>query len=409
MASALVPALRREALLRRTVALSMSVTTVAAIVALAAGASRVSSTPVALWQFAGGQHFSMLLQPDLPALIFALFIAAICGVVAAFSVRYLHREPGFYRYFLFFGLFVHGMMLVSLAGSVETLLVGWELIGLSSAMLVGFFHERPEPVESALFVYAAYRIGDAAMLAAAMLLHHWGGSGALATLFQGELSVVLSAWQLLCIGLLLLTAAAAKGALLPFSGWLPRAMEGPTPSSAVYYGALSVHAGCYLLWRAEPLLATSPVARSLALATGLLTALYGTIVMRAQTDIKTRIAYASLSQTGLIVAEIALGWTTLAFVHMLGHICVRLLELLAAPNVLHEHHAIENRRHGRGVTAHVRRRSDLPGWLYTFALERGYLDVVIARCIVGPILRLARMLDALDRRLSGSAHSRGAS
>ncbi len=150
------------------------------------------------------------------------------------------------------------MILSSLAGTIETLFLGWELVGLSSALLVAFFHVRQNPVRNGLRVWTAYRIADAAFLLGALALHHMTGAGDFMSLTgadpwpEGHVTITQS--QALFVGSLLLIAVAGKSALIPFSGWLPRAMEGPTPSSAVFYGALSVHLGAFLLLRMSALL-----------------------------------------------------------------------------------------------------------------------------------------------------------
>lgn len=340
------------------------------------------------------------------SLAFAWMSAAICAVVARFSYRYLHREPGFQRYFTLFAAFALGMMFVSLAGSIEVLFAGWELIGLSSALLVAFFHDRPAPVRNGLRVFAAYRLSDAAMLSAAALVHYYAGDGSLESVFAASTATAhFTATQATLISIFFIGAVAGKSALLPLSGWLPRAMEGPTPSSAVYYGALSVHAGCYLLWRAAPLLEQSVLAQSLAALAGASTALYATFVARVQTDVKSALAFASLTQVGLIVLEIALGLRTLAFVHMCGHACFRLLQFLTAPSVLHDLHGLQHDvEANRGSTAG---RAPVSGGLYLFALERGYLDSILDRFLVDPFCRAASFLDRLDRSLSGGAMTSG--
>jgi len=380
---------------------------VAAAVALADRIAHPSATSLlsyGQWFSYGEDSFTLDFVADAPALGFALLSTGTCGVVAAFSLRYLHRERGFHRYFVQFCLFTLGITLVSLAGSIEVLFAGWELLGLSSVLLVGFFHERPAPVANALRVFTVYRASDAAMLSAAVLLHHWAGSGSLPLLFSGVPTAALGPGRSLAIVLLLMIAVAGKSALLPFSGWLPRAMEGPTPSSAVYYGALSIHAGCFLLLRAEPLLVGVWPARLLAALAGGATALYAALTLRVQTDVKSRLSYAALAQVGIIVVEISLGWTTLAFLHIVAHASVRLLQFLSAPNVMHDQHELEDRAGGR-----VERRVPLtlPSWLYLFALERGFVDVLLDRMLVRPFFVVTRWLDRLDRRLVGAPDEGG--
>lgn len=365
-----------------------------ALAVLLAAGSRPVMIEAGTWFRSGEGIFRFDFLIDRLSLAFGTLSAGICGVVAAFSFRYLHREPGYTRYFLLFATFVLGIMLVSLAGSIEVLFAGWELLGLSSALLVGFFHERPAPVTNALRVFAVYRVGDAAMLGAAVLLHHSAGGGSLSFLFPpaiGPEAPGLRGLDATIIGLLLVIAVAGKSALLPFSGWLPRAMEGPTPSSAVYYGAISIHAGCFLLLRAGPVLEQSAAVRVVAGVLGLATAIYATLCGRVQTDVKSALAYASLTQVGVIVVEISLGFYAIAFLHLAGNASFRLLQFLSAPSVLHDLHDLKS--------APVPRRS----WrqLYLWALERGLLDAMLDRWVVAPFCRTALLLDRFDRKLAG--------
>jgi NAD(P)H-quinone oxidoreductase subunit 5 len=343
---------------------------------------------------------------DRLSLGFAALSAAIAGIVSAFSNRYLHREPGYNRYFVLLALFVTGMLLVSLAGNVEVLFIGWEFVGLSSALLVAFFHGRPAPVSNALRVLSVYRISDAAMLTAAVLLRHTAGTDSLSLLFGGARigpSAPLTGTTATVIAILLIVAVAGKSSLLPFSSWLPRAMEGPTPSSAVYYGSLSIHAGCFLLLRSAPLLERANVARVLVGGLGAATAIFAALATRVQSDVKSSLAYAALTQVGIIVVEIAIGWYTIAFIHLAGHACFRLLQFLSAPNVLHDLHGIENAigsrpsRTGSYLAAVIPNRARL--LLYLIALERGFLDTIVDRVVVEPFVRCATQLTRLDRWL----------
>jgi NAD(P)H-quinone oxidoreductase subunit 5 len=378
-----------------TAMLVSCVTLSLALVAYGVSATGIRLLSYGAWSdsYAGGITIEFLV--DRFALAFAALSAAILGVVAAFSSRYLHREPGYNRYFVLLAMFATGMLGIALAGNVEVLFVGWELVGLSSALLVAFFHERPAPASNALRVLSVYRISDAAMLSAAVLLRHVAGTDSLALLFSGirTLSTVgLSQTNATAIALLMIVAVAGKSALLPFSGWLPRAMEGPTPSSAVYYGALSIHAGCFLLLRSGPLLEHSLVARIIAGGLGALTAIFSAVTTRVQSDVKSSLAYAALTQVGLIVVEIALGWYTVAFVHMAGHACFRLLQFLSAPNVLHDLHGIDA----------IGERAAPSKTVFLIAVERGFLDSLLDRLIVTPFARTADALTAFDRRLCGA-------
>lgn len=342
-------------------------------------------------------HFHLKFVFDRLSVPFVLLTFVLVGTVGAFANRYLHRERGYHRFFSQYALFLLGMIVATLAGTVETLFVGWELVGLSSALLVAFFHDRPAPVRNGLRVWSIYRFADAAFLIAAVALHHVQGAGDFAALTghgawpYGEAS--LSSGAALAIGLLVLIAAAGKSALLPFSGWLPRAMEGPTPSSAVFYGALSVHLGTYLLLRTSPLLALSWTLSAAVVALGLATAAYGAVVARAQPDVKSALAFASLTQVGLITAEIGFGLKYLALVHIVGHATFRTLQLLRAPSVLHDYQALENalgERLAPGAGASLA--------AYRFALSRGQLDGWIDRFAVEPFIGAFRAFQSVEQR-----------
>lgn len=184
-------------------------------------------------------------------------------------------------------------------------------------------------------------------------------------------------------------------------------MEGPTPSSAVFYGALSVHLGAYLLLRISPLLDTSLPLSLAVMAIGLVTAGFASFAGRVQTDIKSALSFASLTQVGLIVAEIGLGyfWQPLryvALVHILGHACFRTLQFIRAPSLLYDYGTLENALGGRLLRVADGRKSWLPEttrtWLYRLALEKGYLDSWLAALVVDPFLNLLRGCEHLERR-----------
>lgn len=359
-------------------------------------------------------HFHLKFVFDRLSVPMSILSFVLVGTIGAFAHQYLHREAGFCRFFVLFALFLLGMISAVLAGTIEVLFVGWELVGLSSALLVAFFHERPAPVRNGVRVWSVYRVADAAFLLAAVALHHLTGEGEFSKLMgQGPWPLgeaAMTSTQALVVGLFLLVAAAGKSALLPFSGWLPRAMEGPTPSSAVFYGALSVHLGTFLLLRVSPVLDRSLLLGWIVVGLGGLSAAYGALLARVQPDVKSALAYASLTQVGIITAEIGLGLRYLALVHILGHACLRTLQLVRAPNWLHDRHHLENAVGGHLPAASGRWQALLPLRmrlaLYRLALDRGRLDACVDEWFTQPVLELFRTLSLWEGRctdwLSGS-------
>jgi NAD(P)H-quinone oxidoreductase subunit 5 len=352
-------------------------------------------------------HFTFTLICDRLSIPFVIMTFVLCGVIGAFASRYLHREPGFGRFFLCFAVFQLGMVLSSVAGTIEALFFGWELVGLSSALLVAFFLDRSAPVRNGLRVWTIYRFADAAFLLAALTLHHLSGSGNFDALTGHgawpEGQSVLDSSAALFVGGFLLIAAAAKSALVPFSGWLPRAMEGPTPSSAVFYGALSVHLGAFLLLRVGALLDQSLALQVLVTGLGLLTLLIAVPAGRVQTDIKSTLAFASLVQVSLIVVEIGLGLRYIPLIHIIGHACLRTLQLVRAPSLLKDFQATLNDLGpdaGRQTPAGTR---TLPAWstaLYGLALNRGGLDVLLDEYLVRPFVSVFSFCDSLELRIT---------
>lgn len=355
------------------------------------------------WIQAGEYSFYLDLLADRLSLPLMLLDAALVGIVGSFSRRYLHREAGFARFFLLLNLFAFGSMLVFASRTFDLLIAGWELVGISSALLVAFFHTRREPVRSAIHVYSAYKIGDLGLLLGVFVLHFQSGTADMEKLFPGTWPLQgtsLSASTAMLAALLFLFAAATKSAQFPFFGWLPRAMEGPTPSSAIFYGAISVHAGAYLLLRLGPALTASPLAAGAVVTVGLLSALIGTLIQRVVADAKSSIAYAAMTQLGIIFVEIGLGYPRLALAHIIGHVTVRTLQFLRAPSALHDYHRVHAAAGGHLAPTGEQYRHLLPEslrlWVYRVALDRGLYDSLAQRIVVSPVLRLSGWLGSLE-------------
>lgn len=346
-------------------------------------------------------HLSLLI--DRLSLTMSALTVVLVGLVAAFSVRYMHRDQGYLRFFLLMHLFTFGALVLFLASSLDLLFGGWELVGLSSVLLVGYFQYRREPLRNAVKVFAAYRIADLQIVLATVFAHLWLGNASWGNMLggttQGHVEAPMGAFAILAV--LLIIGACGKSAQGPFFGWLARAMEGPTPSSAIFYGAISVHAGAYLLLRVQPLIAASQAATILLIAIGALTAIVSTIVQRTRSDAKTALAYALQTQLGLIMIEIALGWTTLALVHIAGHALLRTMQFLRAPSLLHDHHAMRAAAGGHLVAPDPLFNALPAGWrlaLYRVGIGQGYYDALIDRLWHRPALGTTRSLAWLSPR-----------
>ncbi len=350
-------------------------------------------------------HFHLKFIFDRLSIPFVILTFVLCGTIGVFTRRYLHRDSGYRRFFMLYALFFTGMVVSAVSGTIETLFFGWELVGLSSALLVAYFHERENPVRNGQRVWSTYRIADAAFLLAALAMHHVSGQGDFSAFVgqgpwpNGETAI--TGWSALLVGSLLLIAAAGKSALIPFSGWLPRAMEGPTPSSAVFYGSLSVHLGAYLLLRVSPIIQASLALQIMVVALGLLSAIAGSIISHVQSDVKSSLAFASLTQVGIIIVEIGLGLYYIALIHILGHACMRTLQLLRAPSLLLDYQSIENAigsrvSDNRSYLLRLMPRG-FTTWLYRFGYDRGFMDTILDRFVVEPFLFAFRTFDRWER------------
>ena len=386
-----------ERLLSRTTGLTFSACALgaAALIWRLASASMITVS-LGSWFSVATYHFPLVLMVDRLSVPFLALAAVLSGLVGQFSATYLHRESGFLRFFLLLHLFAFGSLLAFAAGSFDLLAAGWEIVGITSVLLIGFFHQRRAPVENGLYVFGIYRACDIGLLAGIVAMHHWAGTAS----FTGGFPTLTGA-RAVIVCLLLFLAASGKAAQVPFSGWLPRAMEGPTPSSAIFYGAISIHAGAYLLLRAQPLLAQSLLASSLVIVIGAATAVHGSIVGRASADAKTSLAYATLTQVGIIFIEIGLGWRWLAIAHILGNATVRTMQYLRAPSMLHDYHQMDSAVGGQLLANGTQIEGMLPEgfqlWLYRWALDRGHLDTILERWVIAPLLHISAYISGRDR------------
>lgn len=275
---------------------------------------------------------------DKITVIYLLVGSFLTFLVTMYSRYYLHREKGYKRFFNTVLFFYLGYNLTVLSGNLETLFVGWEILGISSFLLIAFYRDRFIPVKNAIKVFSIYRVGDAGVILAMWASHHfWHENITFIKLNNYELvQTQMSNHSMIGVfmSLMILVSAAVKSAQLPFSSWLPRAMEGPTPSSAIFYGSLSVHIGVFLLLRTFPFWEHQLLVRILIALIGFCTCLLANGIARVQSSVKSQIAYASIAQIGLIFIEMALGWKDVALIHFAGNAFLRTYQLLVSPSIV---------------------------------------------------------------------------
>ena len=333
--------------------------------------------------------------------VYLLVGAFLALLVVMFSRYYMHRERGFKRFFSTTLFFYLGYTLTVVAGNLETMFIGWEILGLSSFLLIAFYRGRYLPVKNAVKVFSIYRIADVGLLLAMWMSHHlWHENITFARLNNYELvhaQLQTHSWIGVFISGMILLSACAKSAQLPFSSWLPRAMEGPTPSSAIFYGSLSVHIGVFLLLRTAPFWEHQVSVRLLIGGVGLLTGIVTTGIARVQSSVKSQIAYASIAQIGLIFIEVAAGFHTLALFHFAGNAFLRTYQLLISPSIVT--YLIQEQFYAFTPASRIYTRvlsKRLADTLYVLNLKEWNLDAFLYRLLWQPVKWLGRHLNFLS-------------
>ena len=269
---------------------------------------------------------------------FVLVGSFLSSLVCLYSKTYMHRETGYRRFFQTILFFFLGYTITVLSGNLETLFIGWEVLGISSFLLIAFYRDRYLPVKNAVKVFSIYRIGDVGILLAMWLSHHlWHANVTFSELAEYQEvhdHIAHYSGLALAISLLLVLSAMAKSALFPFSTWLPRAMEGPTPSSAIFYGSLSVHLGLFLMLRTYHFWEHQVTVRMVLFVIGLISFIIASGIAHVQSSIKSQIAYASIAQIGIMMAELSFGWIDLALIHFAGNAFSRTYQSLVPPSVV---------------------------------------------------------------------------
>jgi len=294
---------------------------------------RTVRLPLAPWIVAGEFQTWIVAHVDPLAATLLVVVTGVGLLIHLYSVGYMHGDPGYARYFAYLNLFVFSMTMLVLAGDFLLLYVFWEAVGLCSYLLIGFWYTRPAAAAAGKKAFVVNRVGDFGFGLGILWL--WTALGTLdyGAVFAraGELTPAVATG----IALLLFLGACGKSAQLPLHVWLPDAMEGPTPVSALIHAATMVTAGVYMVARSHALFERSEVALHVVAWVGAATALFAASVALVQTDIKRVLAYSTISQLGYMFAAVGLGAYAAGIFHLVTHAFVKALLFLGAGSVIH--------------------------------------------------------------------------
>lgn len=322
------------------------------------------SHEVTLWQWmvAGNFKVDVALLLDQLSVTMALVVTGVGFLIHVYSVGYMHDDARYPRFFAFMNFFILMMLTLVVANNYLLLYVGWEGVGLASYLLIGFYFEKPSAADAGKKAFIVNRIGDFGLAIAIMFI--WTTLGTLQ--FSEVFAKAPQAWAgtalATTVTMLLLLAATGKSAQIPLYVWLPDAMEGPTPVSALIHAATMVTAGVYMLARSAVLLGLAPTTATWVAVIGGATALLAATIALTQTDLKRILAYSTVSQLGFMFLAIGVGAYTSAIFHLLTHAFFKALLFLAAGSVMHALHGeLDIRKMGN-------LRAKLPVTYWTFVI-----------------------------------------
>jgi NADH:ubiquinone oxidoreductase subunit 5 (subunit L)/multisubunit Na+/H+ antiporter MnhA subunit len=365
---------------------------------IANGLEPISHKLVTLYQT---EHFifAIHLYYDEVTAVFSIVGSVLFYLVATFSKYYMHRDEGFKRFFNTILLFATAFNFIILAGNFETLFIGWEIKGICSFILIAFYRNRYLPVKNAFKAVTNYRISDVALMLAMWMMHHLTHQNINFSQLGEAKEIAIATNQTgmaIFIVCMLILPAAIKSAQLPFTSWLPRAMEGPTASSAIFYGSVSVHIGVFLLLRTHPFWEDMLWAKIAIITIGASTAIIATLIARVQPTVKTQIAYSSAAQIGIMFIEIALGFHWLVLIHFAGNAFLRTYQLLVSPSVLNY---LVHHQYFHYVSPIQKTVSKWKASLYILNVKEWNLDTMMFSYVWSPFKWIGKQLQFLQSRI----------
>jgi NADH-quinone oxidoreductase subunit L len=297
------------------------------------------------WIPVGALHIDVALLADPLSITMALFITGIGSLIHLYAIGYMHGDPKFSKFFLYLNLFVFSMLMLVLGENLLVTFLGWEGVGVCSYFLISFWHTRDSAAVAGKKAFVTNRIGDFGVMTAMFLAFSTIGSVSYSSINEAAHSGVLAPVTATAIGLLLFVGACGKSAQLPLYLWLPDAMEGPTPVSALIHAATMVTSGVFLMTRMSPVLHASYEWAPMVIAcVGAATALFAATIAVAQNDIKKVLAYSTVSQLGYMFLAVGSGAYVAAIFHMVTHAFFKALLFLGSGSVIHGMHNEQDMR-----------------------------------------------------------------
>ncbi len=292
---------------------------------------------VNLWEWIGSGTFTVpiALQVDQLTAVMLLVVTGVGTLIFIYSKGYMHGDPGYYRFFSYLSLFAFSMLMLVLGSNYLLLYFGWEAVGLCSYYLIGFFYHKKSAASAGKKAFLTNRVGDFGFGLGVMLIWTTFGSLQYTEVFKGVEEHVASGGVLTAIALLLFMGAMGKSAQFPLHVWLPDAMEGPTPVSALIHAATMVTAGVYMVARSNPIFASSHTALIVVGGIGIFTAIFAASIGIAQNDIKRVMAYSTVSQLGFMFVALGVGAWAIAIFHLVTHAFFKALLFLGSGSVIH--------------------------------------------------------------------------
>ena len=391
---------------------------IAAFLEVASGS--VISVPLYTWLTSGSLDIHIGLSIDRLTAVMLLLVTGVSSLVHIYTIGYMHGEPGYARFFAYIALFTFSMLMLVLADNLLQLFIFWEAVGLCSYLLIGHWYERASACAAATKAFLVNRVGDFGFILGLLLVWYSFGSLNYDEIFlaaheAGELTMNIlgplgGTWNIsvfTLIALLLFAGAVGKSAQVPLHVWLPDAMEGPTPISALIHAATMVTAGVFMVARLAPIYNLSPTAMSVVAVTGAATMVLGATIALTQTDIKRVVAYSTVSQLGYMMMACGLGAYASGMYHLLTHGAFKALLFLGCGSVIIALHHEQDMRHMGGL------KDKLPITYWTFVvgslaltgfpLTAGFFskdDILVSAWSSGDLGRVLTLLGLLTALLT---------